>query len=90
MGTRYQQLSLEDRCEIARLHAEGRSLRQIAAALDRPPSTVSRELKRNGTRQTGYRPVYAETQAKARRRKGARLDRLSWLRSSVLVGLASR
>ena len=28
MGTRYQQLSLEDRCTIARLHGEGRSLRQ--------------------------------------------------------------
>jgi transposase, IS30 family len=88
MGTRYQQLCLEDRCAIARLHTEGRPLRQIAAALDRAPSTVSRELKRNLTRQTGYRPAYAETQAKARRWKGSRLDRLPWLRSSVLSRLA--
>ncbi|MFL6821274.1 MAG: helix-turn-helix domain-containing protein, partial [Xanthobacteraceae bacterium] len=43
----YKQLSLEDRCDIARLQAAGRSIRQIAAALDRPPSTISRELKRN-------------------------------------------
>lgn len=84
MGTRYQQLSLEDRCAIARLQAEGRSLRQIAAALDRAPSTVSRELKRNITRQTGYRPAYAEEQTQARRWKGARLDRLPELRDSVL------
>ncbi len=59
MGTRYQQLSLEDRCAIARLQAEGRSLRQIAAALDRAPSTVSRELKRNITRQTGWPARYS-------------------------------
>jgi transposase, IS30 family len=84
MGTRYQQLSLEDRCEIARLHTEGCSLRQIAAALDRAPSTVSRELKRNITRQTGYRPAYAEEQSQARRWKGARLDRFPELRDSVL------
>jgi IS30 family transposase len=88
MGTRYQQLGLEERCEMARLHAEGRSLRQIAAALDRAPSTVSRELKGNATRQTGYRPAYAETQAKARRWKGSRLDRQPWLCSTVLGALA--
>jgi IS30 family transposase len=89
MGTRYRQLCLEHRYEIARLHTEGRSLRQIAAALDRAPSTISRELKRNTTRQTGYRPAYAETQTKARRWKGSRLDRLPWLCSTVLGGLAS-
>ena len=75
MGQRYAQLSLEDRCEIARLQAAGRSLRQIAAALDRAPSTISRELKRNGGRQVGYKPAYAEEQAKARRWTGSRLDR---------------
>ena len=47
MGTHYHHLTLEDRCDMARLYAAGRSLRQIAAALDRPPSTVAREMKRN-------------------------------------------
>ncbi|WP_375293212.1 helix-turn-helix domain-containing protein [Bradyrhizobium sp. sGM-13] len=47
MGQSYEQLSLEDRCEIARLCANGSSIRQVAAAVDRSPSTVSRELKRN-------------------------------------------
>ncbi|WP_414711910.1 helix-turn-helix domain-containing protein, partial [Sphingopyxis sp.] len=28
----YRQLSLEERCSIARLHEDGQSLRQIAAA----------------------------------------------------------
>jgi IS30 family transposase len=80
MGTRYQQLSLDDRCTIARLHAQGGSLRQIAAALDRNPSTISREITRNITRQTGYRPAYAQDQSKARRWKGSKLDRSSELR----------
>ena len=61
----YEQLSLDDRCEIARLCAEGRSIRQIAATLDRAPSTISRELKRNRSRELGYQPGYAQQQAKA-------------------------
>ena len=55
MGRTYEQLSLEERCEIARLQAEGRSIRQIAATLDRSSSSVSRELKRNRGRQVGYK-----------------------------------
>jgi transposase, IS30 family len=62
MGHGYKQLSLEDRCEIARLQAAGRSIRQIAAALDRPPSTISRELKRNRGCHVGYKPSYAQEQ----------------------------
>lgn len=60
MGRKYKQLSLEERCEIAHLQAEGRSVRQMAAALDRPPSTISRELKRNSGREVGYKPSYAQ------------------------------
>ena len=47
MGSRYDQLTLEERCAIAELHRAGRSIRQIAAAVDREPSTISRELRRN-------------------------------------------
>lgn len=88
MGRRYGQLSLEERCEIARLQANGFSVRQIAAALDRPPSTVSRELKRNSGRQVGYKPAYAQEQTKARRWKGSRLEREGALRQAVLDRLA--
>ena len=90
MGTRYQQLSLEDRCTIARLYGEGRSLRQIAAGVDCAPSTVSRELKRNVSRQKGYLPAYAEEQTRARRWKGSKLDRSPQLREAVLKRLACR
>jgi IS30 family transposase len=75
MDGQYDQLSLEDRCAIAALHAESRSIRQIASTLDRLPSAISRELKRNSGRQVGYKPAYAQTQTKAPRWKGARLER---------------
>ena len=90
MGRVYDQLSLEERCEIARLRAEGRSLRQIAAAVDRPPSTISRELKRNtgsGPRAGPYRPSFAQAQTEARRWSGSRLERDEALRVAVLEGL---
>jgi IS30 family transposase len=88
MGRRYEQLSLEDRCEIARLQGAGRSVRQIAAALDRSASTIARELKRNSGRQVDYKPAYAQEQSKARRWKGSRVEREGTLRQAVLDRLA--
>jgi IS30 family transposase len=87
MGCRYAQLSLEDRCTIARLQAAGRSIRQIAADLDRAPSTIARELSRNAGKQAGYAPSWAAAQCKARRWRGARLERKAALREEVLDAL---
>src|ERR1700753_2223431 len=87
MGRTYRQLSLEDRCEIARLSTNGSSIRQIAAALDRPPSTVSRELKRNRGATVGYKPTYAQQQMRARRWSGGRLTREPDLRRAVMERL---
>ena len=87
MGQRYSQLSYEERCAIAHLRTEGRSIRQIAATLDRPPPTIARELKRNGAKADGYRAVYAQQQARARRWCGSLLDRDEELRSKVLERL---
>lgn len=88
MGYKYEQLSLEERCTIARLHEAGQSIRKIAAALDRAPSTVAREMKRNRTKTKGYEPAYAGMQAKSRRWKGSRMERRPALRSLVLEHLA--
>ena len=88
MENRYTHLVIEERCELARLHAAGHSIRQIAAILDRAPSSVARELKRNRSRKSGYQPRYAEQQTRARRWSGCRLDRDSGLRDRVLSGLA--
>ena len=88
MGRRYRHLSLDDRCEISRLQANGGSIRQIAAALDRPPSTIARELKRNRGHQFIYKPGYAQDQTRARRWTGSRLERETDLRQAVLERLA--
>jgi IS30 family transposase len=84
MGKHYDQVTLEERCTIARLRQAGQSIRQIATALDRAPSSVCRELKRNHGRQVGYKPGYAQEQAAARRWKGSRLERNARLRDLVL------
>jgi IS30 family transposase len=83
MGRSFRQFSVEDRCEIARRCQAGESIRQIAAALDRAPSSVARELTRNGGAQ-GYRPVYAGEQAQSRRWRGSRLLRDRPLQTQVL------
>jgi IS30 family transposase len=84
MGRHYGQLSLEERCTIAHLHEDGQSVRKIAATVDRAPSTVARELKRNSGNQVGYKPGYAHEQARARRWTGSRLERDAGLRGLVL------
>jgi IS30 family transposase len=84
MGDRYRQFDLEERCAIARLREAGQSIRQIAAALDRSPSSISRELKRNSGSHVGYRPSYAQEQTRARRWSGSRLERDDDLRDVVL------
>lgn len=84
----YRQLSIEERCEIARLREGGQSIRQIAAALDRQPSTVARELKRNTGSTIGYSPTYAQQQAGARRWSGSRLERDDTLREGILNRMA--
>ena len=84
MGEVYQHLGADERYRIARLREDGQSIRQIAAALDRPPSTISRELKRNSGAKVGYQPRYADEQARARRWTGSRLERDAGLRELVL------
>jgi len=88
MGYTYTQLSLDERCTIACLHRDGRSIRQIASTLDRTPSTVARELRRNTSKTKGYDPAYALQQTRARRWKGSKLQRQPALRSLVLERLA--
>jgi transposase, IS30 family len=55
-------LRLEEREEISRGIAVGQSIWQIAQGLGRAPSTVSRELRRNGGSQA-YRATQADRRA---------------------------
>ena len=87
MGRKYEQLSLEQRCTIAGHRQTGKTMRQIAAAMDRAPSTIMRELRRNTGNQVGYQPCYAEQQAKSRRWRGSRMLRKPELQAEVLQAL---
>lgn len=87
MGRTYDQLSAEERSEIAWRVSAGESVRKIAAALDRSPSSIARELKRNGSDGGSYRASYAGEQAKARRWRGSRLERDAALQEKVLERL---
>ena len=67
-------LTLAEREEISRGLVAGQSLRYIAATLERAPSTISREIQRNGGRH-GYRANRADRAAwdRARRPKRCKL-----------------
>jgi IS30 family transposase len=89
LGDRY--LSLAEREEISRgLHA-GRSYRQIATALSRNVSTISREVTRNGGPRA-YRAHVADAAARvrARRPKPAKLAIDTVLRALVQTRLEQR
>ncbi|WP_167042323.1 IS30 family transposase [Salinibacterium sp. ZJ454] len=60
-------LSLPERETIRDMAAANASLRAIAAVLGRSPSTISREISRNGAPDRGYQPYAAHRAAVARR-----------------------
>jgi IS30 family transposase len=82
---------MAEREEISRGVAAGESCRQIAARLERAPSTVSRELARNGGRHR-YRAQAADAAAfgRAQRPKPAKLVLQPRLRAVVEAKLALR
>jgi IS30 family transposase len=82
-------LRLEAREEISRGIAAGRSIRGIARDLGRSPSTISREIKRNGGSQA-YRASQADGRAwdRALRPKPCRLAHSAPLRWRVAQKLA--
>jgi IS30 family transposase len=77
-------LTEAEREEISRGMAQGSSIRAIAAAIGRAPSTISREIRRNGGT-THYRAAAAESAAwrRGQRPKLCRLARQPRLRRLV-------
>lgn len=79
-------LSRDERYELARLRDQGLSIRTVAQRLDRSPSTISRELRRNSGPHAGdYQPERAERLAweRQRRPKPSRLGADPVLREKV-------
>jgi IS30 family transposase len=71
-------LSFVEREEIAVLRAQGHGVRAIARQLDRPPCTISRELRRNVARRHGT-PEYRATTAQWHADRSARRPKLAKL-----------
>ena len=94
MGKTYSQLSQQERVEIYRWHASGKSARWIGDALGRHHSAISREISRNSQNTKvwtkGYDPLRAHGLALRRRQWDCRykLARQPDLRAYVLSKLA--
>ena len=69
----YSRLSIDEREILYKSLAEGKKQKDIAKALNRDPSTISREIRRDGMNRSTYRPSNAEKDFKReslkRRRK---------------------
>ena len=84
---KYHHLAAVEREHISMLRQSKRSIAEIAVALGRSKSTVSRELRRNQSRPGQYWPDTAQKFALSRRRRGNRLDRDETLKDFVLTKL---
>ena len=84
-------LTTTEREELSRQLARGQSLRTISQILGRAPSTLSREVARNGGRGVD-RATAADTQAwrRSRRPQPCRLSTLPTLRRAVASKLAQQ
>lgn len=71
----YRHLTRDDREEIAALRAAGHSMRAVAAAVGKAPSSISRELKRNALNSGRYAAHVADGAYMARRQRLALLER---------------
>lgn len=87
--TDYTHLSEEERVRIYELRQAGLSITKIGKELDRPTSTVSRELKRNKSESGHYLPDTAQQKAKDRHKREKRLVRNEALRAYVIDQICS-
>jgi IS30 family transposase len=89
----YQHLQNYERDEIALMLAQGYNQSNIAARIGRHPSTISREIERNGTQisKTRYRANRAQLRADERKKQSHRKVRLknNMIRKYVIKKLMS-
>jgi IS30 family transposase len=77
MGKGYRHLSLEDRDTISEMRRQGHTMAEIATAVGRSKSTISREVKRNSTpAYRVYLPCKAHERAVTRKKDSGRRSRL--------------
>jgi IS30 family transposase len=86
VGRNYEELSLDDRCEIASFKPRDDQPAD-RCSLDRAPSTISREIGRNRGK-IAYKASFAQEQTQARRWTGSRQELEFVLRRAVKERLA--
>jgi len=89
----YQRLSFNEREEFSRHLSMGLSYRQIARLADRSPSTIYREILRNGPTRSRYRAINAQKQARRvskKPRRPRKLETNQKLRAIVVEHLQLR
>lgn len=64
----YKHLTIDERESLYLMKNQGISIRKIAAALNRSPSTISREIERNKVFHRPYSPSVAQTRYRNRRK----------------------
>lgn len=89
---KYQRISFLEREEISRQIAIGSSLRMIAKALHRAPSSISREISQSDVVELKYyRAIFAQqcsNKTRHKTRKNRKLDNNLSIRQFVLIHLA--
>jgi len=83
---KYQHLSILEREKLQELYWQKKSIRHIASVLNRSPSSISRELKKNFPLQKRYTPRLANERALEKRKSRGRKLRLknSFIRRYVI------
>lgn len=79
---KYEQLNMEERSLIGWMRSKNWAQAEIARILNRSPSTISREVRRNAYPTDGcYRALHAQSMANGRRRRarqGSQLHAVGW------------
>ena len=73
----YRQITSGERYMLAALRTQGRNASEIARALGRHPSSISREIRRNGCNDGAYRPSKADRRTRGRRSRSRRNRRFT-------------
>ena len=84
MFKKHKHLTQDERWHIFMLNGSGNSLRSIARSLNRDPSVISRELKRNSTDRF-YRPMRAHDQYCERKVNAASVPRVMTLELQAII-----
>jgi IS30 family transposase len=84
MFKKRKHLTQDERWHIFMLNGSGNSLRSIARSLNRDPSVISRELKRNSI-DSSYRPMKAHTQYCERKVNAASVPKVMTLELQAII-----